>query len=262
MKKLRQVLAACIVSAAFLTGCSAPQETKIRDFDNLAGKKIVVQEGTMFEDMLHEKYPSYNVISVPTFIDIYKTLIAGNADYGVDEDVTVSLIMAGGLSVDTSYTNTPPAPMGAVFNKNNTELQSQFNDFITELENSGQLAEIRNKWFNSSSPSTLPVPEGKVKEGKPLNVITEGDFAPFNLTVGGKISGFEAELSAMFADKLGRPLKFTVIPFHEIIQQIADGKGDMSLSGFSITEERAKIISFSKPYNYTHTILVSMKHAK
>lgn len=246
-------------SVILLAGCANKPNSKVREYDELAGKKIVVQEGTIFDEELSQKYPSYNITRVQSFFDIYKVLVSGEAEYGIDEDVTASVIISSGLSIDTAYANIPAEPMGAIFNKNNTELQSQFNDFIDELENSGELSKIRKKWFSSTSPSSLPIPESTVKSGKPINVITEGSYPPFNLSIGKKISGLDAELVTMFGNKIQRPVVISVVPFRDIIDHIAQGKADIGISGISITEERAGKVLFSKPYNNSHTIIVRLK---
>ncbi|MBO4243548.1 MAG: transporter substrate-binding domain-containing protein [Bacteroidales bacterium] len=265
MKTSRLILTASALATAAIiaAGCdSSSKEDKVRQFDQLSGKTIVVQKGTTFDEMLAEKYPSYNVKRVSTFIDIYSAVVSGEADYGIDEDVTASLILSSGLAIDTVHADIPAVPMGAIFHKSNTELQAQFNDFINELESSGKLSELRTKWFGSASPSSLPVPHCNVTEGKPLRVITEGDYPPFNLTISGSVSGFDVELCTLFAEKLGRPLVVTAMAFDDIIPFIAKGKADMSIAGISITEERAKQVLFSVPYNYTYTTIVSSKTAK
>ncbi len=243
-----------------LSGCASENDNaKIREFDDLASKKIVVQEGTIFDEELTKNYPSYNITRVSSFFDIYKVLVNGDADYGIDEDVTASAIISSGLSIDTAYANIPAEPMGAIFNKNNTTLQSQFNDFIDELNRKGELSKIREKWFNTASPSSLPIPECTVTSGKPFTVITEGDYPPFNFSIGNKISGFEAELVTMFANYIQRPVKMIVMPFSGIIDNIAQGKNDMGISGITINDERASKVLFSKPYSQTYTIIVRIK---
>lgn len=260
MKKLNRLLTVCMLSMAtalLISNCS--DDNKIRDYEKLAGKKIVVQEGTTFDAELTTKYPSYKLIKVPKSIDIYQKLLAHEADYGIDEDVTVAAVMAKGILVDTAFVNRSAVPMGAIFNKDNTELQTQFNDFITELDNNGQLAELRKKWFSAINPSVLPVPVSKYTEGEPLTMLSEGNYQPFSVQIGDKISGLEAELGTMFADKLGRPLNIITNSFHDIIPNIAKGSGDFAMSAISITHERAHLVLFSKPYNYSHTIIVSVK---
>lgn len=257
--KTTKLITTLMTSAVILSGCSTKTNHKVREYDELAGKKIVVQEGTIFDEELSQKYPSYNITRVPSFFDIYKVLVSGEADYGIDEDVTASVILSSGLSIDTAYANIPAEPMGAIFNKNNTELQSQFNDFIDELEKSGELSKIRDKWFSSTSPSSLPIPESTVTSGKPITVITEGSYPPFNLSIGKKVSGLDAELVTMFANKIQRPIQISVVSFRDIINHIAQGKADIGISGISINEERASKVLFSKPYNNSHTIIVRLK---
>lgn len=260
MKTTKLITTSITTAVLFLAGCGdSGDNEKVREFDELAGKKIVVQEGTIFDDELSKKYPSYNIKRVPSIFDIYKVLVNGEADYGIDEDVTASLILSSGLSIDTAYANVPAEPMGAIFNKSNTALQAQFNDFIDELNSKGELTKIREKWFSTPSPSSLPIPECSVTSGKPIRVITEGDYPPFNLSIGQKVSGFEAELVTMFADKIQRPVQMIVKPFREIIDQVEQGKADIGLSGITINDERASKVLFSKPYSSTYTIIVRIK---
>ena len=258
MNTKRLFYAAFAIMTAAVTGCSTPTE-KIRDFDHLSGKKIVVQEGTTFDEILTEQYPQYSVVRVPTFFGIYRALVSGEAEYGIDEDISSQMIISGGLSIDTTFTNMPAVPMGAIFNKNNTDLQAQFNTFLAELEHSGQLAEIRNKWFSTTSPTSIPVPVAKYTEGTPLVAVIEGDYPPFNLMVGANPSGLDAELATMFANYLQRPLTMTRMNFSELIPCIESGKADFCISGISLTDERKEKVLFSNPYNHTHTVIVSLQ---
>ena len=261
MKTTKLITPLITTAVLLLAGCASENDNdkKIREFDDLAGKKIVVQEGTIFDDELTKNYPDYNIKRVPSILDIYKVLVNGEADYGIDEDITAASILSSGLSIDTAYANFPAEPMGAIFNKKNTALQAQFNDFIEEIDRNGELSKIRDKWFNNPSPSSLPIPECSVTTGKPFTVITEGDYAPFNFSIGTKISGFEAELITMFADKIQRPVNMTVMPFRDIIDNIAQGKHDIGISGITINDERANKVLFSRPYSNTYTIIVRLK---
>ena len=259
--KINRAVLALLSSTLLLAGCTdSKQDGKIRDFAHLNGKKIVVQEGTIFAETLAKDYPSYDVTTVPTFFGIYKALVSETAEYGIDEDISASLILSGGLSIDTSYTNIPAVPMGAIFNKNNTELKQQFDEFLTSLEQSGQLAEIRNKWVTCVTPSSLPVPKAHSTEGEPLKAVIEADYPPFNLKNGNDVSGLDAELLTLFADYVKRPVEISIVPFHELIPAVEEGKADISISGISITEERATKVLFSKPYNNTHIVIVSLKN--
>ncbi|MBQ3655685.1 MAG: transporter substrate-binding domain-containing protein [Bacteroidales bacterium] len=257
MKTINFILACFIASVC--VSCNGTEDVKIRDFEKLNGKKIAVQEGTTFDAIFTEKYPTFDIQRVSTSFEIYKAIVAGTAEYGIDEDVSAVFMLSSGLSIDTAVANMQAVPMAAVFNKKNEALKQQFDEFITDLDKSGELNKIREKWFSATSPSSLPIPEVTVTEGEPLTILCEGDYPPFNLSNGGVISGLDAELWTMFANKIGRPIKTTIVQFSDIIPLIAEGKADMSLSGISITEERAKKVLFSKPYNYTYAVIVSSK---
>ena len=258
--KFNTAVLVLITSALMLAGCTdSKKDGKIRDFDHFTGKKVVVQEGTIFAETLAKDYPSYDVTTVPTFFGIYKALVSGTAEYGIDEDISASLIISGGLMIDTSFTTLPAVPMGAIFNKNNPELKQQFDEFLTSLEKSGQLAEIRNKWVTSMTPSSLTIPKVEYTTGEPLRAVIEADYPPFNLKSANDVLGLDAELLTLFANYIKRPIDLKIVPFHELIPSVAEGKADISISGISITEERANKVLFSKPYNNTHIVIISLK---
>ena len=248
-----------LLSAFVLIGCTSHKPRKIHHFEELAGEKIAVQRGTSFEDMLKAKYPDFDILSVPTSFDIFEAVISGTATYGVEEDISVIRMMANGIRLDTSHIEMPPEPMGAIFNKNNAALQRQFNDFIDSLDRCGALNEMREKWFTALLPTSLPVPESKYTEGEPLTAFNEGDYPPFSLKVGSMMSGLDIEIMTLFANRLRRPLKVSVINFDDIIPYIAEGKADMAMSGISITDERAQKVLFSIPYNHTYTTIFFSK---
>ena len=260
MKTKRIITNICLLlTALLLASCASDKGTKIHKFEQLKGKKVAVQEGTNFDDMITADYPKVELIRVPTLFDIYRALLSGEAEYGIDDDVTAILMLSSGLGIDTAYAETPANSMGAIFHKSNTELQQKFNEFITEIEKSGELDTLRHKWFSSSAPSSLPVPKAQFTEGEPITVLIEGDYPPFDLTVHGKLSGLDAEIATMFANKMQRPIQFNDIKFQDIIPSIEAGKGDMAISGITITDERAEKVLFSKPYNNGYTLIVSMK---
>ena len=86
-------------------------------------------------------------------------------------------------------------------------------------------------------------------QGKTLNVGCEGAFAPFTyIDDQGNITGFDIDLIKAIGKDLGYNVKINVMPFDGLIPSLMTGNIDLIISGFTISEERAKKVDFSDPY--------------
>lgn len=86
-------------------------------------------------------------------------------------------------------------------------------------------------------------------EKKVLNVGCEGAFAPFTyINDQGEITGFDIDLIKVLAEEMGYEVKINVMPFDGLIPSLMTGSIDLIISGFSILEQRAKMVDFSNPY--------------
>lgn len=85
---------------------------------------------------------------------------------------------------------------------------------------------------------------------KVYNVGTEPTFPPFEMLDSdtGEITGFDIELLKAIAEDQGFDIKVHSLGFDGLIPAVLTGKIDLSASGFTITEKRAKVINFSDPY--------------
>ncbi|HEX7232571.1 MAG TPA: transporter substrate-binding domain-containing protein [Candidatus Binatia bacterium] len=60
--------------------------------------------------------------------------------------------------------------------------------------------------------------------------------------------GIEIDFANQLGKELGKKITFVEIPFPELIQALREDKIDIIMSGMSITDERAKLVSFTDPY--------------
>jgi arginine/lysine/histidine/glutamine transport system substrate-binding/permease protein len=85
--------------------------------------------------------------------------------------------------------------------------------------------------------------------GKVLRVATEPAFPPFEFQgKGGEVQGFSYDLMNAIAKKGGFKVEFQSLPFDGIIPALQANTRDAAISSITITEERAKAVSFSRPY--------------
>lgn len=90
----------------------------------------------------------------------------------------------------------------------------------------------------------------EVKKKGVLVLGTDPTFAPFEFKgADGQIQGFDIDIARAVAKDLGVRLEIRAVGFGSLMpQSVTSGRVDMALSGITITDERAKVVSFSQPY--------------
>jgi len=84
---------------------------------------------------------------------------------------------------------------------------------------------------------------------KSLKVATDPTFIPFEIqTANGNLEGFDIDLINAIASVAGFTVQFESLPFDGMISSLQAKKVDAAISGITITAERLKTISFSRPY--------------
>lgn len=84
---------------------------------------------------------------------------------------------------------------------------------------------------------------------KTITVATEGAYAPWNFTeAGGKLAGFEIDLLADICPRMKVKCDIVVQDWDGMIPALNAGKFDAIVSGMLSTEERKKVIDFSRNY--------------
>ena len=93
--------------------------------------------------------------------------------------------------------------------------------------------------------------------GEDLIVCTAPNFPPFEFPGADGIEGVDIELANAIAKELGRGVKFEEMEFESIIMSMAtDGKGDIAIAGFTITDDRKESVDFSDPYIKSYQYLI------
>ena len=96
-------------------------------------------------------------------------------------------------------------------------------------------------------------------ENKPLIMITESGFPPYEYLEGEKIVGVDVEICSAIAAKLGRELKVEDAKFDAVIPSVLAGKADFGAAGITVTEDRKQSVDFSVPYVTSGIVIVSPK---
>lgn len=102
-----------------------------------------------------------------------------------------------------------------------------------------------------------------IKKRGVLVVGTKADYRPFGfLDPSGKITGFEADLAADVAKRLGVKLELIPVVASNRIQFLQQGKIDLMIATMSDTPERRKIVDIVEPNYYgSGTNVLALKSA-
>ncbi len=92
----------------------------------------------------------------------------------------------------------------------------------------------------------------------PLRVASDTSYPPFeSIDQTNKIVGFDVDVLNGIAQSQSLKVAITSEPFDTIFTRLASGKYDLLISGATITSERSKTVSFSKPYFLNNQVLVA-----
>ena len=235
----------------------APKATKsITDIAQLAGKKVGVQTGTTYENVLKRAIPQAVPMYFTTFTDQIEAVKSGKiAGFLVDEVVARGVVReTPGITYLKKWL--APNEYAFAFSKNQSELQRQVNSVLQQLKNDGTFKRLEDKWFGANDDAKV-LPDFKL-DGKNgiIRFATNSDSAPFVYVKNGKLVGYDIEVAMIVASKLGKKLEIMDMDFSAIIPSLVSGKSDMAGDFITITAERAKSVLFSIPYYKGGTIVV------
>ena len=101
--------------------------------------------------------------------------------------------------------------------------------------------------FAANAPAGTTL-DGILKKGE-LIVGTTGTQPPLNATTkAGEVIGFDADIAKLIALNMGVKVKFSKMPFAELLPALEAGKVDMVISSMTMTLERNLKVAFVGPY--------------
>lgn len=102
--------------------------------------------------------------------------------------------------------------------------------------------------------------ENIVKTGK-IRIGTDPTWEPYEFlnTTTSKIVGFEVELMDTIASQLNLTTEWQSTMFDSIILSVQAKTLDLGISGFSITEDRTKVVQFTAPHSKTVAQIIMLQ---
>ena len=86
-----------------------------------------------------------------------------------------------------------------------------------------------------------------------------GEYPPFNFRENGVIKGFDLDIGMALSEKMGVKANPVTNKWESIIPGLEAKKYDAIIGSMTITEERKKVVSFTKPYYRSGATLFTMK---
>ena len=226
--------------------------------DELNGKKLGVNTGSVFDQVIMARLPDAQVNYFNNLPDETAALLAGKIDAVVTDQPMARYVVSQneGLAIlpemfrEDSY--------AFAFPLDHTGLQAQVNEALAKLQADGVLAQADEKWFGGNEAAQV-LPELELTgENGTLRFATTGSSAPFSFMKDGQVVGYDVELALRICAELGYKLEIATMDFGGIIPGLTSGKYDMAGACITVTEERKGSVLFSDP-DYTGGIVAIVR---
>jgi len=126
-----------------------PDGSDIKSIDDLAGKKVGVQQGTTGKTYTEDNAPSdAQIVTFPSDAEMYQAIKAGQVD-ALLQDLPVNLNhqQAGGFEIVQTYDTNEE--YGLAMKKGNTNLVDDVNKQLDKMRQDGTYQQIYDKYFST-----------------------------------------------------------------------------------------------------------------
>ncbi len=99
----------------------------------------------------------------------------------------------------------------------------------------------------------------EIKASGFLRVAVDGETPGFNFYKGKDLVGFEVELAAAMAKRLGLKIEWVVQPFNTLLVGLTQDRFDLIATSHARTPEREKVVAFANPHYCTGAVVISRR---
>jgi polar amino acid transport system substrate-binding protein len=139
------------------TALVVTEGSDIATVDDLSGKIVGVQDGTIQEDYANQETDASEVRAFPEGTNALSSLLTGAVDAAlIDEAVAADAIKKqGGMEIAESFAATSPDLFGFAVAPENDALREAMNEQLAAMKEDGTLAELYRKTFGSEPDAKL-----------------------------------------------------------------------------------------------------------
>ena len=232
------------------------------ELSQLDGKRIGVQTGTTFDEIVQETLPNVQISYFNSYPDMAAALEANKIDGFPGDEPVLRLMAAEDDKLAVLGERMDDFDFGFVLPKTEAgeKLLSQINEWLAAIKESGELDAVVSKWTSGAeADKVLPDYAAYPATSGTLTMVTEGAYAPMNYYRGEEVVGFEIDLAARFCEAYGYRLNVEAMNFDGILPAVQSDKADFAAAGITITEERRESVNFSEPYYTGGTVMAVLK---
>ncbi len=211
---------------------------KIEDFN---GETLACYHGYSFEYLFKEKFPKSPVVQKDNNYDLlYALLMEEIQGFLTDETMAQNFQKKYPERVTYYKIEGVDNDFGFGFKKDDTSLLEEFNTFLKTIDKDA----LYKKW-NGDDTSSLTVQLDNFTGTKTIKAGFLLDCRPFGYKEYGILKGYEIDLLYQFANKQKYNIEFTELTDSADRLKVSDY--DITGGSFTITDERAKSVTFSDP---------------
>jgi polar amino acid transport system substrate-binding protein len=223
------------------------ESPSLQSHNDLKDKKIGVLLGSVHDTYALKNYPNATILQYKSPPELVLGVKSGKIDAAIYTTETLLEILRTDNELqaigDTLFT----IPIGMGFNKKDTLLREQFNQFLKKIKEEGTFDDMKNRWIIKGE-TVMPAIKNSKKNGTLIVGTVSDKGLPFTIVKDNRMIGFDIEISERFAAYLGKELKLVDMEFGSLIISAVTNKIEMISSTLMITDERKKQIDFSDEY--------------
>lgn len=230
----------------------------LKSEEDIKDKKVGVLLGSVHDTYAMKNYPNATVLQYKNPSELVLAVKSGKVDVAMYTHETLLEVLRSDSELeglgDTIFT----VPIGMGFNKSDTKLKEEFNDFFRTIQSNGVFDDMVKRWIINGNTEMPEVKSSKSNGTLVVGFVSDKGL-PFTAIKDNKLIGFDIEISERFASHINKELKLVDMEFGSLIMAAATNKIDMIASTLMITEERKKQIDFSDPYYRLGASLFALK---
>ena len=226
--------------------------------NDLAGSKVGVIAGTLFDELAREKITDCAVLYYNSYDELSQALSDGEIDAYIN-DGPVARYLTSRISDHHILTYLNDDSYGIMMPKTSEseKLREQINEFLKNARENGVMDEIEAVWFGSDEKAKVIDTDSLSAENGVLSLaVYSQEGAPICYEKDGFLVGYDLDIVAHFCKEYGYGLEITDYSLSDLFYAVTTGKCDLAASSLIITEERAERMLISDPLYYGGSALV------
>lgn len=179
------------------SACSQKQDEDNRhvvtSLQELKGHKLAILTGSVQDIKISAFCNEEDLTRLSSSTELLTAVENGVAEYTLFDEIAILNVNLSERGLMVAFNDESDGCAGDAafaFNKNNSELCRQLNDFLKTIKDNGTLGEIIGRW-SSKKIDTVPIPNIPQPKGKPIIVGTSGCDMPFSFIKDNQWAGID-----------------------------------------------------------------------